>query len=33
MEENINSIWDKFRIELLYYINTKVKDEYAAAIV
>lgn len=30
MEENISSIWNNFRIELLYYIKTKVKDEYAA---
>lgn len=30
MEENINSIWNNFRSELLYYIKTKVKDEYAA---
>jgi RNA polymerase sigma-70 factor (ECF subfamily) len=30
MEENIISIWKNFRIELLYFIKTKVKDEYAA---
>ncbi|WP_186429675.1 RNA polymerase sigma factor SigZ [Clostridium sp. BSD9I1] len=30
MEENIKSIWNDFRAELLYFIKTKVKDEYAA---
>jgi DNA-directed RNA polymerase specialized sigma subunit, sigma24 homolog len=30
MEENIRSIWDEFRSELLYFIKVKVKDEYAA---
>lgn len=30
MEENIRSIWNDFRSELLYFIKTKVKDEYAA---
>jgi len=30
MEKNINSIWNDFRSELLYYIKAKVKDEYAA---
>lgn len=30
MEENIKSIWNDFRIELLHFIKTKVKDEYDA---
>lgn len=30
MVENINSIWNNFRSELLYFIKAKVKDEYAA---
>jgi RNA polymerase sigma-70 factor (ECF subfamily) len=30
MKEIIKSIWKDFRIELLYFIKTKVKDEYAA---
>lgn len=30
MVENINSIWNNFRRELLYFIKAKVKDEYAA---
>ncbi|AYD39580.1 hypothetical protein D4Z93_03095 [Clostridium fermenticellae] len=27
---DISSIWNDFRIELLYYIKIKVNDEYAA---
>jgi RNA polymerase sigma-70 factor, ECF subfamily len=30
MEENINSIWNDFKSELLCFIKAKVKDEYAA---
>jgi RNA polymerase sigma-70 factor (ECF subfamily) len=30
MNEDLKSIWNKFRTELLNYIKTKVSDEYAA---
>ncbi len=30
MEDAVKSVWNEFRTELLYYIRTKVNDEYDA---